>query len=75
MLNCNKIKKLEANKEDLLAAISKSDQVELDESKDKLRRLGNKALPEFTLLSKKRNSEKSAEKDEKNKDSDLTFDP
>lgn len=78
LLNCNKIKKLEATKEDIIEAITKSEAIELNESKDKLRRKDNKALPEFKLLNKKRegeSSEKNKEKEKKDKLSDLTYDP
>lgn len=52
-LNCNKIKKLNSTKEDLVEAIKTSTEVELNSSGDKVRRLANKSLPELKLLKKK----------------------
>jgi len=68
IMNCNKIKKLKANYADCQNAVAKSSLLELNSSKDSVRRKGNKPLPEFkgkggkfemtTRLSRK-NSEKS----------------
>jgi len=53
-LNCNKIKKLGVNKvEDLASLMADSKHLELDSGKTKIRRKGNKAVPELFKTSKK----------------------
>ena len=54
LLKCNKIKKAGWTKEELIEGIKLSDIVELDNTNNKVRRKGNKPLPELVLLSKKR---------------------
>ena len=48
-LNCNNIKKMGVEKVDVLAeTVEKSTQLELNDKKDKVRRVGNKELPEYS---------------------------
>lgn len=49
---CNNIKKLNAGRHNLIEAVSQSDQLELNEAKDAVRRVGNKELPEFQAQKK-----------------------
>ena len=66
LLKCNKCKKAGWAKEDLKEAIKISDKLELDKSENKVRRKGNKSLPELVLLSQKRKKEE--EEDENGDD-------
>jgi hypothetical protein len=69
LLKCNKIKKAGWTKEELIEGIKLSDIVELDNTNNKVRRKGNKPLPELVLLSKKRpKPEKEEEKEEKERE-------
>ena len=67
ILKCNKIKKKGWTKDDLIKGIELSTFVELDKTKQKVRRKDNLKLPELTLLNKKRKKEdkKEEEKEEK----------
>ena len=67
ILKCNKIKKKGWTKDDLIKGIDLSTFVELDKTKQKVRRKDNLKLPELTLLNKKRKKEdkKEEEKEEK----------
>jgi hypothetical protein len=56
-LNCNKIKNLGVTKEDIVAALKNSTMLELNADETKLRRIGNKPIPELKLLAKKRKPE------------------
>ena len=53
ILNCNKIKSLGVTKEQIVAAIKNSGEVEADEKGEHIRRKGNKALPEAKFHEKK----------------------
>lgn len=75
LLNCNKIKKLEVNKEDLAQAVKRSDVLELDETTTKVRRKDNKPLPELQLLNKKRQKDKTSEEEKPRETSSEKFDP
>lgn len=55
ILNCNKVKKLGVNREDIANAVKLSTEIELDPTESKVRRKDNKELPELKLLNKKRN--------------------
>ena len=44
---CNKIKQLSATRANILEAVGKSEELEANEAGDAIRRVGNKALPEF----------------------------
>ena len=57
LLNCNKIKSLSVNKENIVSAVKLSSMVELNSENTKVRRVGNKPLPELKLLSKKRKAD------------------
>jgi len=45
-LNCNKVKEMKINADQIASAIADSSEVDLSEDKTKVRRAGNKALPE-----------------------------
>ena len=62
LLKCNKIKKAGWTKEEIKEAIKLSDKIELDKTENKVRRKGNKPLPDLSLLSNKRNKEDEKEK-------------
>jgi hypothetical protein len=64
LLNCNNLKKLAATKEDIVEAIRMSTILEMNNEKTRLRRVGNKKLPELKLLQNKRKAS-DADKDEK----------
>lgn len=53
ILNCNKIKALNATKDSIGAAIKNSTEVELSAEGNRIRRKGNKALPEPKFKNKK----------------------
>jgi len=84
VLNCNKIKKMGSDFADLQAAVEKSELLELNESKECLRRIDN-VLPEFKgtrkqfnmqTRSSKKNSEKvHNDKEEDPEDKDKFFAP
>ena len=63
-LKCNKIIKAGWSKEDLKNGIKLSNELELDNTTERVRRKDNKALPELTLLNKKR--KKSEDKENTN---------
>ena len=63
LLKCNKCKKAGWTLDELKEALKLSDMLELDETETKVRRKGNKPLPELILLAKKR--KKDDEEDEK----------
>ena len=66
-LNCNNIKKMGVEKVDVLAeTVEKSTQLELNDKKDKVRRVGNKELPEY---SKRKREVKAQAKDLKKTES------
>ena len=65
ILKCNKIKRKQWTKEDLIKGIELSNFVELDETKRKVRRKNNLKLPELTLLKQKRKKEQKKEVDKK----------
>ena len=65
ILKCNKIKKKGWSKNDLKEGIKLSQFVELDKTKEKVRRKNNLKLPELTLLNKKRKKEEKKEEDKK----------
>jgi len=58
ILSCNNIKKLTTSIEEVQQALSTSTEVELSQDKTKVRRAGNKPLPELKLLQNKRKAEK-----------------
>ena len=61
IMQCNKIKKSGWTKEQIIESIKDSDKIESNEDKTKIRRKGNKPLPnldEKKLLNKKRYREK-----------------
>ncbi len=57
MLNCNKIKNLGVNQDDIVASLKNSTMLELSANQERIRRVGNKTLPELKLLNKKRKPE------------------
>jgi hypothetical protein len=61
---CNNIKKLAVTSEDIAKACKDSKDVELSKDLKKIRRSGNKALPEFKGTLRKRDSKASAKKEE-----------
>ena len=66
-LNCNNVKKMGVDSAGLLAeTLEKSTILELNAGKDKVRRVGNKALPEYT---KRKREVKAQQKDLKKTDS------
>jgi len=76
LLNCNNIKKLAATKDEIIKGIEMSKVVELNSDKSKLRRVGNKKLPELKLLKNKRKAsedEKEDENEEEEEDVDHTI--
>jgi len=81
ILNCNKIKQLSVNKEDIINAIKLSTELELDSTGTRFRRNGNKALPELKMLAKKtkREDDDGDDVDEKNDNKESkeerSFDP
>jgi hypothetical protein len=75
-MNCNKIKKMNATKENVVDAIKKSFLLELNKSGDKVRRVGNQALPELKYLNKKTNRpEDEHHEDGNDKEAEQSFDP
>ena len=75
-LNCNKIKRLGIKTEEIVNAVKASSLLELSADDSKIRRKGNKPVPELSLLKKKITREtdgKSAEK--KSKENDKTAEP
>ena len=65
IMQCNKVKKAGWDKNMIVESIKDSDQVELNPEKTKIRRKGNKPLPELNetkLLNKKRHREKKENK-------------
>lgn len=65
IMQCNKVKKAGWDKNMIIESIKDSDQIELNAEKTKIRRIGNKPLPELNekkLLNKKRNREKKEDK-------------
>jgi hypothetical protein len=57
LLNCNKIKNLGVNQDDIVASLKNSTMLELSANQERIRRVGNKTLPELKLLNKKRKPE------------------
>jgi hypothetical protein len=57
LLNCNKIKNLGVNKEDIVTVLRNSTVLELSSDCERVRRVDNKALPELKLLAKKRKAD------------------
>jgi hypothetical protein len=76
-LNCNKVKKFNVTKEYLVKAIKLSQELELNSSEDKIRRKGNKPLPELKLLKKKqkRKESESESEEEQEKGENDSYDP
>lgn len=74
---CNKIKKLNVSKEQIVQAIKQSKDVELDSSEERVKRKDNKPLPELTLLNKKskRKEEDNEAVKEKDEAGEKSFDP
>ena len=65
IMQCNKVKKAGWNKNMIIDSIKDSEQIELNDQKTKIRRKGNKPLPELNekkLLNKKRYREKKENK-------------
>ena len=61
IMQCRKVQKAGWDKNMIIESIKDSDQVELNPEKTKIRRIGNKPLPELNekkLINKKRNREK-----------------
>ena len=58
IMNCNKIKNLKLTKDQVKAAIKDSGEVELNSDGTKIRRKGNKSLPEPKFTAKKLKTEK-----------------
>ena len=77
ILACNKVKQSGATKEDIINAIKSSTELELEG--DKVRRAGNKPLPELKMLNKKvkRNEEEDEEKEDEegDREEEQSFDP
>jgi hypothetical protein len=71
ILNCNKIKKVNATKEEIINACKLSSQLEL--SGERVRRSGNKPLPELKFLNKK-TKRKDEDDQEEDKEAE-NFDP
>ena len=65
LLKCNKCKNSGWTKDDLKEGIKLSDLIELDKTENKVRRKGNKPLPELVLLAKKRKKEEDKKEDQK----------
>lgn len=61
---CNKIKKLGVTNEDILNALSNSDKLEINASKNSIRRKNNTALPEFKETNKKLKTENNNKQEE-----------
>lgn len=68
---------LTPTKDELSDAIKLSSMLELDDTKTKLRRIGNKPLPELKLLNKKRKADNANDDEgEKGEDEEAkSFDP
>lgn len=64
-MKCNKIINAKWTKEELIEGIKQSDEIELNDKNDRVRRKGNKPLPELTLLSKKRKKDEQQETETK----------
>ncbi len=73
LLNCNKIKALDAKEDEIIKAIKESSLLEIDSSEKRLRRKDNKPIPALKLLNKKRNNENGNETSDENPD--LSLDP
>lgn len=80
-MNCNKIKQLGVNKEDVVKAAKLSSGIELDDKDTKVRRAQNKPLPDLKLLLNKKTKRERVESvdDEKDKENgkqeNNSFDP
>ncbi len=57
IMNCKKIKDLTTDKAKVLEAIKEADSLEINKTKDAIRRKGNKPLPELTLRKRGRREE------------------
>ncbi len=66
-LKCNKVKNAGWTKEELKEGINESKELELDETKERVRRINNKELPELILLNKKRKKEEKEDEKEEEK--------
>ena len=76
LLNCNKLKALKTNEEEIIKAVGFSKLLEPSKDGKSIRRIGNKELPELKLLNQKRNIEKPLEKEKSfgnNKDDKNSF--
>lgn len=74
LLNCNKLKNLNVTKDMVVDALKKSKELEL--SCDRVRRVGNKSLPELKFLNKKtKRAEEDEEDKEADKEAEQSFDP
>ena len=70
IMQCKKVQKSSWDKNMIIESIKDSTQVELNPEKTKIRRIGNKPLPELNeqkMLSKKRNREKKEKKEKEDK--------
>ena len=65
IMKCNKIKKKGWTKEEIKKGVELSDLVELDITKEKIRRKNNLKLPELSLLNQKMKREEKKEEDKK----------
>jgi len=66
---------MNVTKEDILSAIQKSTELELNPQNNRVRRLGNKPLPEFKFLNKKTERRDEKESDEIDQECEQSFDP
>jgi hypothetical protein len=69
IMNCPKLKVLSTDAEEVATAIASSEEVELNEAKDKIRRKDGKELPSLVL---KKREEKKASKDDESPDAPLS---
>lgn len=69
------MKDLQVNKDDIINALKNSTELELNRDSDSVRRKDNKALPELSLLKKKRRADNDLEGKKKNvKEEDKLYD-
>ena len=72
---CNNIKKLAVSNEDIAKACKDSKQVEVSADGSKIRRTGNKELPEKTGSLRKREAKASAKKEESKIEEEVNDEP
>ena len=75
LLNCNKIKALDAKEDEIVKAIKDSTLLEIDPTEKRLRRKDNKPIPALKLLSKKRKNEDGNGDQTADENPDLSLDP